>query len=140
LIAYLDASALVKLFLAEDGNELVSNVWEAAVARVTSAATYPEVRAALVAASRARRLTPRARRRAVGELDDRIESIDVVELHRSLAQTAGALAERFELSGYDAVHLASALAIDAGRTVMLTWDRSLARAAGASGLDVIPPL
>jgi hypothetical protein len=138
LIAYLDASALVKLLVAEDGNELASNVWEAAAGRATSAATYPEVRAALAAAARDRRLTPRAHQRAVWELDRRVESIDVVELRRPLARVAGALAERHGLRGCDAVHLASALAIHAGQTVMVTWDRSLAKAAGVSGLGVIP--
>jgi predicted nucleic acid-binding protein len=76
--------------------------------------------------------------RAVEELDRRFSSMDVVELRRSLAVAAGSLAERFALRGYGAVHLASALVVDDGHTVMLTWDHELARAAGASGLGVVP--
>lgn len=138
MIAYVDTSALVKLFLAEDGSEIVSRVWEAAEGLTTSAATYPEARASLAAAARDRRLTRRALARAVEELDRRFESMDVLELRRPLASHAGALAQRFALRGYDAVHLASALAVHAGRTVILTWDRDLAQAARASSLDVIP--
>jgi predicted nucleic acid-binding protein len=138
LIAYIDTSALVKLFLVEPGRDLVSKVWEAADGLVTSAATYPEARAALAAAQREGRIERRIMPRAVAELDRRFDSVDVVELRRPLASVAGAIAERFALRGYDAVHLASALAADDGLTLMLTWDRDLARAAGAAGLDVIP--
>jgi len=139
LIAYVDTSALVKLFLAEDGSQIVSRVWEAADGVVTSAATYPEARAALAAAAREGRISRRVLPRAVAELDRRFSSMDVVELRRPLASAAGSLAELFALRGYDAVHLASALLVDEGRTVMLTWDRELARAASAAGLDVVAP-
>ena len=138
MIAYVDTSALLKLFLAESGNQIVSHVWEGADGLVTSAATYPEARAALAAAAREGRITRRLLPLSVAELDRRFSSIDVIELRRPLASVAGSLAERYALRGYDAVHLASALAVDGGRTIMLTWDRELARAAGAAGLDVVP--
>lgn len=139
MIAYLDTSALVKLFLAEPGGDIVAAVWDAAHGRTTSATTYPEARSALAAAVRGRQLTRRQHVRAVEHLDRLIESIDVVEVRRPLALAAGALAERFALRGCDAVHLASAEFVGAGRTVMVTWDRALATAAAGSGFDVIPP-
>jgi uncharacterized protein len=80
LIAYLDTSALVKLFLTEDGGEVVARVWEAADGLVTSAATYPEARSALAAAARDGRIQRRTVPRTVAELDRRFSSIDVVEL------------------------------------------------------------
>lgn len=138
MIAYIDTSALVKLFLAESGSRIVAKVWEGADGLVTSAATYPEARSALAAAARDGRITRRVLPRAVAELDRRFSSIDVIELRRPLASVAGSLAERFALRGYDAVHLASALVVDEGLTMMLTWDRELARAAAAAGLDVVP--
>lgn len=138
MIAYIDTSALVKLFLVEEGSHVVSRVWEAADGLVTSAATYPEARAALAAAAREGRISRGVVPRAVAELDLRFSSMDVVELRRGLAETAGSLADRFALRVYDAVHLASALLVDDGQTMMLTWDRELARAADAAGLDVVP--
>jgi predicted nucleic acid-binding protein len=42
------------------------------------------------------------------------------------------------LRGYDAVHLASALAIDSPDVVLATWDRALAAAAVEEGLAVVP--
>lgn len=62
----------------------------------------------------------------------------MIGLDAPLARTAGALAERHALRGYDAVHLASAAAIDAPHLVVATWDRDLADAAIAQELAVAP--
>ena len=51
---------------------------------------------------------------------------------------AGDLAERHALRGYDAVHLASALAAAADDAVLVTWDDDLGRAARAEGLAIVP--
>ena len=55
-----------------------------------------------------------------------------------LARHAGELAEQHDLRGFDAVHLATALAVDAADLVLVTWDRDLARAAVRSGIAVAP--
>src|SRR6201999_2901363 len=55
-----------------------------------------------------------------------------------LARAAGELAERHALRGYDAVHLASALAIEDEGLVVATWDRDLATAALAPHRPVVP--
>lgn len=47
---------------------------------------------------------------------------------------AGHLAEHFGLRGYDAVHLAAALAVNDDDVVLVTGDRELATAARAAGL------
>lgn len=62
----------------------------------------------------------------------------LVGVDRELAQRAGALAAVHALRGYDAVHLATALAIDDPEIVLVTWDRDLARAGLAAGRAVIP--
>ncbi len=54
-----------------------------------------------------------------------------------LAQQAGELAARHRLRGFDAVHLASALSLDAD-TTMVTWDKDLAHAAHDEGLTTVP--
>ena len=63
-----------------------------------------------------------------------------MEVHPHLAQAAGDGAKRFDLRAYDAVHLASALVVDEGSTVLVTWDHALASAASAAGLNVAPPV
>jgi predicted nucleic acid-binding protein len=141
VIGYLDTSALVKLLLRdEDGADLVGAIRDASDFAVTSRIAYPEARAALAAASRAGRLGARQHARSKDELARAFGSLSIVELHPRLAEAAGEVAERFDLRAYDAVHLASALVVDDGSTVVVTWDRSLASAASAAGLDVAPPL
>jgi len=62
----------------------------------------------------------------------------VIGLDDTLARAAGDLAERHALRGYDAVHLASALAIGDPGLVIATWDRDLASAALAQTHTVVP--
>lgn len=55
----------------------------------------------------------------------------------ALARKSGELAERLGLRGYDAVHLASALALGDGEVALITWDLDLRAAAENMGLGVI---
>lgn len=139
MIGYLDTSALVKLLIRdEEGADLVGSILDASDIAVTSRIAYPEARAALAAANRAGRVGGREHGRAKRELARAFGSLAIVELHPRLAEAAGDVAERFDLRAYDAVHLASALVVDDGSTVVVTWDRALATAASAAGLDVAP--
>jgi predicted nucleic acid-binding protein len=61
----------------------------------------------------------------------------IVGIDDALARRAGALSEQFALRGYDAVHLASALAL-ATETTVVSWDRELRAAAAASGCALAP--
>jgi predicted nucleic acid-binding protein len=71
-------------------------------------------------------------------LADVFDRCAVVELGAGIAQAAGDASERFALRAYDAVHLASALAVAEGTTVLLTWDEQLSAAGRLAGLDVVP--
>jgi predicted nucleic acid-binding protein len=62
----------------------------------------------------------------------------LVGIDGPLARHAGELAEELELRGYDAVHLASALALGIS-TTLVTWDEDLKRAAAYIGCAVAPP-
>jgi uncharacterized protein len=55
-----------------------------------------------------------------------------------LARHAGELAEVHSLRGYDALHLATAVAVGGPELVLATWDADLARAALAIGISVSP--
>jgi len=139
LIAYLDASAIVKVLLSgEDGSGTAAELWDAADLVVTSRVSYPEGRAALAAARRARRVTGSAADRARLALDSMFDDLDVVELDDGLAASAGDVADRFGLRANDAIHLASALALEDPRVVVVTWDRELAAAARRAELAVAP--
>ena len=57
----------------------------------------------------------------------------IIGVDEALARTAGELAAEHRLRGYDAVHLASALAVNAADVLLATWDKTLAAAALATG-------
>lgn len=94
---------------------------------------YAEARAAVAAAGRAGRIDDDTHRRAVDELDALYGQLRIVGIDEPLALHAGALAERHRLRGYDAVHLACALAVGGDETLMATWDSALNEAARETG-------
>jgi uncharacterized protein len=76
----------------------------------------------------------------VAELGALNAELVIVGVDEELAQHAGELAYERALRGYDAVHLASALALGPGETILATWDRDLGNAAVDTGLAVAPAL
>jgi predicted nucleic acid-binding protein len=137
-LVYFDASALVKLIVEEDGSDLATDLWDGCDAPVSSRLAYPEVRAALAAAQRNHSIEP-ADVAAVGRaFEDYWASVRTIELSRSVEQHAGQLAGLYGLHGADAVHLASALALEEGTLVFAVWDRRLHRAAESIGLRCAP--
>lgn len=100
---------------------------------------YPEARAAVAAARRAGRIDDEIQRMAVAELDALYGELRIVGIDEPLARHAGELAERHALRGYDAVHLACALAVDADDVLLATWDRALNDAAYKTGRLLVNP-
>jgi predicted nucleic acid-binding protein len=105
---------------------------------VSSITLYPETRAALSLARRLGRLAPY--RAALASFEALFGDLSIIHLDEQLARAAGALAETYALRGYDAVHLASALASTQPEDVFVTWDAELAAAAHVAGLAVAPAL
>ena len=131
--AYFDTSALVKLYLAEDGTEQAMTLFAAAEVAIVNALAFVEVRAALAAAVRAGRLRAAELAAAKADLQTLAETFVVVDPGGVLDAAADA-AERFGLRAYDAVHLATALAVAADDLVFVCWDAELAAAASRAGL------
>lgn len=137
MIAYLDASALVKRYVAEAGSQDVEALIVAASAAGTGVVSRAEVAAALARAARMGLVTREAAAEALGAFASDWEHLIRLQLNEPLAARAAALAWEHGLRGYDAVHLASALVWHEalGETVTLaTYDRELWRGAHASGL------
>ncbi len=103
---------------------------------MTSRLTYVEVRAALAAARRSRRLSAAALARARAGFDEFWTTFLVLDLDAALVKAAGDVAERFALRSHDAVQLASALRIQDPALTMVALDRRLLHAASAVGLQV----
>lgn len=138
MIGYFDSSAFVKLLIDEPASDVADQLWDACDLAVSSRLAFPEVRAALTAAGRNHRLN--ASQVLVAERDwvQFWESVRVVELTADVASDAGRLARQHDLSGADAVHLASALAIDSDALGFASWDRRLRIGAAEAGLAVVP--
>ena len=129
---------MIKTLLAEDGSALADELWSRSSTRIASHLVYPEARAALAAARRGHRIDERTHRSTVSDLQSACAAMLLVGVDGALARHAGQLAEQHRLRGYDAVHLATALAADAADLVLVTWDRDLAHAAVRSGIGVVP--
>jgi predicted nucleic acid-binding protein len=123
----------------EDGSDIAAELWASRQPAASSILSYPEGRAALSAARRARRFTASAYAKALSRFEAVQGELRLIGLDRASTHHAGELADRFGLRGYDAVHLATALAL-VGETAVVTWDRQLRKAASRSGCRVAPEL
>jgi predicted nucleic acid-binding protein len=109
LIAYLDTSSLVKLYVEEQGRTAVMALVNRAENIETSRVTYAETRAALARSHRNGWLSTPALKDCVTQLDERWSGYRLVEVTEELVRRAGNLAERYALRGYDAVQMAAAM-------------------------------
>ena len=137
-LVYFDSSALVKLVVDEEGSDLAAALWDGCDAPVSSRLAYPEVRAALTAATRDHRINTRSFQTARVEWETFWSATQPVELTATVERHAGQLADTHALGGADAVHLASALAIGQSDLVVAAWDRRLREGVISAGLRVAP--
>jgi len=136
MIAYLDASAALRLVLGEEGRLAE---WPRVQSAVVSALTEVECLRTLDRLARLGALTTEEiaeRRTAVYRL---LEAVEVVDVTRPVLRRAS---EPFPtpLGTLDAIHLSTALLwrdLRATELVMATHDRALATAARAAGLEAI---
>lgn len=138
MITYVDTSTLLKRLLLEDGSDEADRIWDASDVLVCAVAVIVEARAALAAAQRAKRITAQEHRLATSELAALLDEITFVEITEDLAGAAGDVAEAEALRGYDAMHLAAALAV--GASVLTSADAALCEAAHRRGLHVANPI
>jgi predicted nucleic acid-binding protein len=141
VIVYLDASALVKRYVAEAGSAEVEALIGEAQATGTAVLSRAEVAAALAKAARVGLVAREAAKKALESFNADWEHLIRLQFGEPLAARAASLAWEHGLRGYDAVHLATALVWreTLGESVTVaTYDRELWRGAQASGLSPWP--
>ena len=141
MIVYLDASALVKRYVAETGSAAVGKLIDQAEALGTSVISRAEVSAAFAKAVRLKFVTRDAAASAMKQFAADWPHFIRLQLTETLAARAASLAWEQGLRGYDAVHLATALVWHEtlGQPVSVaTFDRQLWRGAQATGLIAWP--
>jgi uncharacterized protein len=126
---YLDASALVKRYVEEDGRDVVLGAMEKASAWATCRIGFVET---------IRAVGLMAGPKVVQRVEDEWSAFSVIEVDRDLAEHAGRLALSNELRALDALHLAAALSLPARDRTVATWDVRLHRAARDHGLATLP--
>ena len=139
MILYLDASALVKRYVAEPGSAAVESLIGGAQAVGTGVLSRAEVAAALAKAARAGLVTRESAAKALQAFNADWEHM--IQVSEPLVARAASLAWEHGLRGSDAVHLATALVwreMLGGPVSVATYDRELWRSAQASGLSVWP--
>ena len=141
MILYLDASALVKRYIAEAGSAEVGTAVSQAATTGTSLVSRAEVAAALGKAVRVKALT---QEEAFSVLQVfRSDWVDLVriQLTEVVVARADSLARDHGLRGYDAVQLASGLAWQDAlgeQVTMATFDKHLWTVAESVGLFTYP--
>lgn len=133
--AYFDTSALLKLILQEPGSTTAERAARASTRLHAVTVLLAEAGAALASAHRSDRLTAASYAVAKDSLAAIWASFFAVVPDVALARRAATLAEREALRGYDAVHLAAALEVQADAFVCA--DTNLMRAARNRRLRVI---
>lgn len=141
MIAYLDSSSIVSLYLNEQGrHETVRAAMAQADAVAACGIAYAEVRAALSRANRDGRLQPGAYQHVLADFHRDWPAFVRVAVSEGRIRGAGDLADSRALRGYDAVQLAAALTIrdETGDRVMFSaWDDGLCAAASDEGLILV---
>ncbi|MGH2354592.1 MAG: type II toxin-antitoxin system VapC family toxin [Chloroflexota bacterium] len=138
MILYLDTSSLVKPYLNEAGGDIVRSQADQADLVAMSIVAYPEARATFARRLREGLLTEAEYETVLGDFERDWEQRSSIDVTMAVARAAGELAEKHALRGFDAIHLASALELQARVQTRVTFssaDVRLATAAQAEGLE-----
>ena len=126
---YLDASALVKRYIDEEGSDLVAEAMNGTHVLSTRRVCFVETVRAIAIGGNSR---------DVKKMESEWASLDVVEVNQPLVEHAAKLAVSHRLRSLDALHLAAATFLPDGDLTLATWDARLHRAARDEGLDTLP--
>jgi predicted nucleic acid-binding protein len=141
MIVYLDASAIVKRYLAEAGSPSVDRLVVQASVLGTSLVSRVEVAAAIARAARMNALLAAEAEKALKTFRAQWADLIATPVTQSLVARADSLAWDYGLRGYEAVHLASALLWHEALSepvTLATFDRELWVAGQVVGLTVWP--
>jgi len=139
VIVYLDASALVKRYVAESGSAEVGDLINEAAAVGTTIMSRVEVTAVLAKAARMK-LLARRDAAALRIFNSEWEALVRLQMTEVVVSRAASLAWEHDLRGYDAAHVASAFWQDMlGEPVTVaSYDHQLWDAANTTGLVAWP--
>jgi predicted nucleic acid-binding protein len=139
VILYLDTSSLVKFYVEEESSQTVRDEVSEATAVATSTIAYVEAQAAFATKHRDGDLSGQEYTHILNTLRQEWGTYLTMDVSEPIITLAGDLTEKHDLRGFDAIHLASALALrDKTQTAVAfsCADERLKSAAEAQGLRV----
>ncbi|MBI2340156.1 MAG: type II toxin-antitoxin system VapC family toxin [Deltaproteobacteria bacterium] len=139
MILYLDTSALVKKYVLEPGSGKVIDLWRETEGIAVSKVGYAEVMAAFHRKKREGGLTGRLFSRTARSFKNDWKSFIRVDVSPELEKLIDRLVSKYPLRGFDAIHLASAIAVKRAMKVNLVFvagDERLLNAAQKERLPV----
>ena len=140
MILYCDSSALIKLYIREEGSASVLDLFERAQEKIISVVGYAEVCSGIYRKGRLGDLTVSSQRKAVREFDRDWRAIIKVNLSGEVNRIARELLFQHPLRAFDALHLASALYFQtktASDICFLSFDHRQKEAASREKLEVV---
>ena len=140
MIVYLDTSSLVKLYVDETGSDRIREISRQASVISTSKVAYAEARSAFARKQKEGGFSHRTLRRIVEDFNRDWESYFVIEITDGLIRSAGDLAEKHLLRGFDSIHLASAIQLKnktRSETYFSSTDLRLNQSAEKEGMTIL---
>lgn len=141
MILYLDSSALVKCYVEEEGSLDVVRLIQSSEIAGTAILSRAEVVAAIARAARMGNISHEEGRLAIEAFEADWTNVVRIQITEAIIAQAARIAWQKGLRGYDAVHLACAIAWrDALQApiVMVTYDRELWQGAQQEGFELFP--
>jgi predicted nucleic acid-binding protein len=141
-VTYLDTSALVKRFVFEAGSGEVQSLLTGDDPVASATIAYAELYSAMTRRHREGVLTQLQYRLACKRFERDWLALVKVELGVEVLSSARSLIQRHGLRAFDAIHLASALGLQAAANERVTFvaaDQRLVQAAAGEGLATVNP-
>ena len=138
---YLDTSALVKLYIDEDGSDIVNDRTDRATIVSTSRIAYAEALSAFVRCKDEKVVSKKDYDKCIACFKFDWEMYFVIEVSEKVIKIAGDLIENHRIRGFDSIHLASAMVLrkEINQSIdFICWDKRLLGAAKKEGFKTWP--
>ncbi|KXK30164.1 MAG: hypothetical protein UZ01_01637 [Candidatus Brocadia sinica] len=139
---YLDTSALVKKYVAEEGSENLVTIMQSSVI-ATSRPTYPEILSTFVRRFRVGDITNNKLKEMLKDFESDWDCFTILDIHEELLPIIKHLIEKHYLRGADSIHLSSALWLKDtinDEVAFVASDINLLNAASSENLNSINPV
>jgi uncharacterized protein len=141
MICYLDTSALVKLYIKEEGSDKVKALVDQCDIVSTSVVAYAEARAAFKRICDEGLLKKEEYSRLVASFKQDWPNFLAIKVSEAVINSVDMLADLYSIRGFDLLHLASAVTLSTkinSEIVVGCWDKRLWQAYHDEGFTLLP--